>query len=229
MKGDLYHIFNRGVEKRKICLDNKDRIRFVHNLGDFNSIHNAEQSYFRRRIDNPTDVGRPSEQDKIVDVICWALMPSHPHMMVSEKKKDGVSNFSKKIFGGYTKYFNERNNRSGVLFQGRSKKILVNKDAQLLYLPVYIHLNPLDLFQPKWKEKGIKDVKGAIKFLEEYRWSNYRDIIGKGGGEFADVSNRELFFEIFKTSGEEYKKEMEGWIKSERYLTDVRRPSNIIL
>lgn len=220
MEGNIYHLLNRGVEKRKIFLNDIDYKRFAHNINDFNSTENVQQSYFRRRVnDKPlTDVGCPPE--RIVDVMCWVLMPNHPHLLVVEKKDDGVSNFTKKIFGGYTKYFNEKNKRSGVLFQGRSKKILVENEAHFLYLPFYIHLNPLDLFQPGWKEKGIKNVKDAIKFLEEYRWSNYRDIIGKGNGEFSDITNKELFFELFQTNEKKYKKDFEEWIRGAGYKQD---------
>ena len=101
-------------------------------------------------------------------------------------------------------YFNENYDRSGVLFQGRTKIILVQNDAHLLYLLFYIHLNALDLFQKNWRENGIRDIKGATKFLEDYRWSNYRDIIGKGNGEFADITNKKLFFEMFDTNEKQY-------------------------
>ena len=223
MEGNIYHLLNRGVEKRKVFLNDRDYKRFVHNSDDFNNRDNIEQSYFRRRGNSSslTDMRHPRHpSERIVDVLCWALMPNHPHIMVVEKEEGNAGRFSRKIFGGYTKYFNEQNKRSGVLFQGRSKIILVQRDAHFLYLPFYIHLNPLDLFQPKWKENGIKDVKGAMKFLEEYRWSNYRDIIGKGDGEFSNVTNKELFFEMFQTDGGEYKKDLEEWIRGSGYKED---------
>jgi len=150
-------------------------------------------------------------------------MPNHPHIMAVEKNEGDISKFSKKVFGGYTKYFNETNDRSGVLFQGKTKMIRLKDDSHFLYLPFYIHLNPLDLFQPGWKEDGIKDVKGAMKFLEEYRWSNYRDIIGKGNGEFADVTNKELFYEMFQTNEKKYKKDLEDWIRAKGYKQDFSK------
>lgn len=219
MKGNFFHILNRGVEKRKIFLDNKDHTRFVHNLYDFNSVVNATQSYSRRREDEAhlTDVARPRPSDELVDLLCWALMPNHPHIFVSEKEEGYASIFSKKVIGGYTKYFNEQNERSGVLFQGRSKIIQVQKEVHFLYLPFYIHLNPLDLFQPGWKEDGIKDVEGAMKFLEEYRWSNYRDIVGSGNGEFAHITNKELFFQAFQTDGEKYREDLKEWVLASGY------------
>lgn len=224
MEGNIYHILNRGVEKRKVFLDDKDHIRFIHGLKDFNTTEsNGAVSYYKRRdkdkCKEKSDIACPTKTGNlnIVDVLCWALVPNHPHVMVAEKEIGNAGKFSRKIFGGYTKYFNEQNDRSGVLFQGRSKIILIEHDAHFLYLPFYIHLNPLDLFCPGWKDHGIKDVKGAIEFLEEYRWSNYRDIIGKGNGEFSDVFNKELFFELFQTNEKKYKKDFEEWIKSAGY------------
>ncbi len=220
MIGNIFHILNRGVEKRKVYMHNKDYVRFAHDLYDFNDIQNAVQSYYRRREDlvNLTDVRHPSRE--LVDILCWALMPNHPHLMVMEKEVGNASLFSKKMFGGYTKYFNEQNDRSGVLFQGKSKIILVEKDRHFLYLPFYIHLNPLDLFQSNWKEDGIKDLKGAIKFLEEYRWSNYGDIIGVGNKEFENVANKKLFFELFNTNEKKYKHDFEEWLRSNECRKD---------
>jgi len=223
MKGNIHHILNRGVEKRKVFCSEKDYERFVDNLKDFNTTESmGSVSYYKRRIRAKSEVAPPTAEN-IVDVVCWALMPNHPHIMTVEKDEGSASEFSRKIFGGYTMYFNEQNDRSGVLFQGRSKIIQIKEDAHFLYLPFYIHLNPLDLFQPGWKEDGIKDVKGAMKFLENYRWSNYRDIIGKGNGEFADVTNRELFFEMFQTDAKKYRKDMEEWILTKGYKEDFTK------
>lgn len=223
MVGDIYHLLNRGVEKRKVFFDNIDYIRFVHNLNDFNDKNNVYQPYYVRRQqkNNKTDVGRPYkvvEKKKLVDIICWTLMPNHSHIMTVDKEEGKlVSDFSKKVFGGYTKYFNKKNNRSGVLFQGKTKIILLQNDKHLLYLPFYIHLNPLNIFQQNWKEVGVKDVKKAIEFLEQYRWSNYRDIISTGNNEFSNISNKALFFEMFNTNEKKYKKDLEEWLYSKEY------------
>lgn len=221
MEENIYHILNRGVEKRKVFLDAENYIRFVHGFKDFNTTESkGDISYYRRRLSEMSDIACPTSEEKIVDILCWTLMPNHPHILVMEKEERNAGRFSRKIFGGYTKYFNEQNDRSGVLFQGRSKIILVQRDAHFLYLPFYIHLNSLDLFQSKWKEDGIKNVKGAMEFLEEYRWSNYRDLIGKGGGEFSDVTNKELFFEMFETNEKRYKRDLEEWIRGDGYKED---------
>lgn len=208
---------NRGVDKRNVFLSAANYARFADDIYDFNSVENATQSYSRRQEDRVrlTEVRPPSKE--LVDVLCWALMPNHPHIMVAEKDTGNASRFSQKIFGGYTMYFNEQNERSGVLFQGRSKILPVEKEAHFLYLPFYIHLNPLDLFQRGWKEDGIKNIDEAMRFLEEYRWSNYRDIVGSGNGEFAHITNRELFFLAFQTDGKKYKKDLREWVQANGY------------
>jgi len=210
MKGNIYHLLNRGVEKRKIFLSDVDYVRFAYNLKDFNTKEQTVE-YARRR--NLWEVRPPtSPQKKLVDVIVWTLLPNHPHIMVTEKDEGNVSAYSQKTFGGYTMYFNEKHDRNGVLFQGRTKIIQLKKDAHLLYLPFYIHLNILDLFQPGWKENGIKNPDKALEFMENYRWSNFRDIIGAGNGEFANATNIKLFYKMYSTNARRYKKDMKEWL-----------------
>lgn len=206
--GNLYHIVNRGVEQRKIFLDDRDYLRFAHNLFDFNDRYSAP-SYFLRR---PATNERPREQKReaIVDVLAWSLLPNHAHILVAERVDRGVSLFSKKIIGGYTKYFNQRYDRVGVLFQGRSKIIPVEREAHFSYLPFYVHLNPLDTFESGWRQNGVKDVRAALLFLDSYRWSNYRDIVDEG--EFPEITNRDLFLDFFGSAGNEYYVEIKSWL-----------------
>ena len=225
----LFHILNRGVEKRKIFLEEKEYVRFIHDLNDFNNpkkvdlpYYDRKKGYYSKKDSYHLDVRRPGDRgvnDKLVDILCWTLLPNHVHLMTEEiDDETGVSEFTRKVFGGYTKYFNEKYDRSGVLFQGRTKIKKVDSNAHFLYLPFYVHLNIIDVFQPDWREVGINDPQKAIEFAETYRWSNYRDIIGKGNGEFAHITNKELFFEMFQTNEKQYKKAFEDWVKSRKYL-----------
>jgi len=208
MKGDIFHILNRGVEKRKIFLGEENYLRFVYNLYDFNNTENVTESFYYRRV---SDVRRPRiVKRELVNVICWCLMPNHPHILVLEKINGGAGIFSKKIIGGYTKYFNGINERSGVLFQGRSKIIPIKKDEHFLHIPYYIFSNPIKLIEPHWKEKGIKDLKRVIDFLDNYKWSSLPDIIGRDNFPF--VINKKLFFEIFDTNEKQFKKDFIEWL-----------------
>lgn len=208
MKGDIFHIINRGVEKRNIFLNEENYLRFSYNLEDFNTTDLVDSSYYKRR---KSVIRSPKiNREELVDNLLWCLMPNHYHDLVLEKVDGGTGKFSKKVSNGYTLHFNIENNRSGVLFQGKSKIIPVVKDEHFLFLPFYILSNPIKLIEPKWKEIGIKNHKKVIKFLEDYRWSSYLDIIGKDN--FSSVINKKKFFEIYDTNEKRFKKEFIGWL-----------------
>ena len=195
MKGDVFHILNRGVEKRRIFITERDYLRFIYNLCDFNNKNNVPFSYFhRQKIHTKNLYGSATSvnpDNQLVDVLCWSLMPNHPHLLVQEKLDKGAGAFAKKITGGYTLHFNVKNGRSGVLFQGRSKIIPVTRDVYFFYLPYYILSNPIELIEPHWKEHGIRNLDKVISFLENYKYSAFSDLTGKEN--FPSVINKNLF------------------------------------
>lgn len=204
---NFYHILNRGVEKRNIFLDKEYYSRFVNNLFGLNNKYQVA-SYGCR-----TSATSVIPATKLVEIICWCLMPNHFHIFVSEKEKGMVSLFSKKTTEGYTKFFNKKNNRSGVLFQGKSKIIPLEKNEHFLWLPFYIMSNPIKLIEPNWKEYGIKNIKKAVEFLENYKYSSLRDLIGKSN--FPDTQNKNLFYEIYDTNEKKFKKDFIEWLSGD--------------
>ena len=212
--GDFFHILNRGVEKRKIFLDQRDYLRFTNNIRDFNDKNNVPLSYFHRtRYGSPTSVKIVTKaENQLVDVLCWSLLPNHFHILAQEKIEGGSGAFTRKLTGGYTLYFNIMNKRSGVLFQGKSKIIKIEKDSHFSYLPFYIFSNPIELIEPHWKEEGIKDLNKILKFLENYRYSSFPDIIGKENF-FANI-NRNLFYEVFGTNAEKFQRDFGDWLNA---------------
>ena len=169
---ELYHLLNRGVEKREVVLDDADRKRFLHDLFVFNDKNNVDPNHGRRGFHM-----EPSERVPLVDIHAFCLMGNHYHLLVSEQRDDGIPNFMRKLNMGYAKYFNEKYDRSGVLWQGPYKKILIQRNAHFLYIPLYIHLNPLDFLSKEWRRGNIKNFDRAIEYLREYRWSSFRDYI----------------------------------------------------
>jgi putative transposase len=100
----------------------------------------------------------------------------------------------KKLNMGYSKYFNERYARSGALWQGKYRKVPIARDAHFLYIPFYIHLNPLDYVMPEWREGGVQNVQEALKHLAEYRWSSHLDYLGSRN--FPSISYRNELQEL---------------------------------
>ncbi len=170
---NYYHIYNRGTDKREIFLNDSDYSRFIALLYICNNTKPVHIQWFtqERPLDEIFNIQR---ENILIDIGAYCLMPNHLHLLVKEKEGNGISQFMKKLSTAYAMYFNKKYERSGNLFQGRFKAELANTDEYLKYLFSYIHLNPIKLLEPDWKEKGIKDEKCAINFLNNYQWSSYR-------------------------------------------------------
>lgn len=176
---ELYHVIYRGVDGRKIFMDDSDRARFVHNLYEFNDTKPADTYTQRERL----NIGHAMSdlRERIVDLYGWKLMGNHVHLLFSEKAEKGLSLFLQKM-RGYGRYFNERHERRGRLFD-MTKKVLVAEPAHFLYALHYVHLNGLDDLPGAegWRERDkgtIADVDAAIEHLKADKWSSFRDYCG---------------------------------------------------
>lgn len=192
---ELYHVLNRGVEKRTLFLDSRDYARFVHDMYEFNDTKPVENTgrRFGDTLSMKGFVNPSSSRERIVDIHGWCLMKNHYHLLLSERSEGGLSLFMRKLNIGYANYFNERYKRSGTLFQGRTKKKHVDSDAYFLHILNYIHFNPLDYLSgaKKWREREIASEKTALAYLRKYRWSSFLDYIGKKN--FPSVLTVDLF------------------------------------
>ena len=132
--GKKYHVFNRGVDKREVFTTKPDYLRFYLSLDVFNTIepcHNFDAAKNKQRL----------RSDKLVQIYAFALLPNHFHMIIGQLVDGGISEFMKRLSGGYTSYFNESNDRVGSLFQGTFKRILIDSEAYYKYLFVYVNEN----------------------------------------------------------------------------------------
>ncbi len=214
---EIYHVYNRGVEKRKVFLDDKDHLRFIHDLFEFNDTElafNVGYHFFNNRQSTigvkPQYVERKSRKF-LVEIQSFCLMPNHFHLLLRQNTEDGIPLFMKKLSAGYTAYFNQKYKRVGGLFQGVYKHALIKSEAHFIHLPYYIHMNPLDLITPEWREREMKNYTQALQFLEHYRWSSFLDYIGKKN--FPSVTQRE-FLSAFLGEPQNYKKETIQWLKN---------------
>lgn len=132
-------------------------------------------------------------------------MPNHYHLLLSPVVENGIALFMKKLSMGYTKYFNERYGRSGALWQGKYKRVLIERDSHFLYIPFYIHLNALDLVYPEWRTGQVKDIRKALEYLNTYRWSSHLDY--NGIRNFPSITQRELLSSLLGTK-QHYEKEI---------------------
>lgn len=177
VSGEYYHLYNRGVDKRGIFLSAADYERFVTLLYACNGVRHVDLDEQGKSIsallERNVDRGEP-----VVDICAYVLMPNHFHILAREIKEGGMAKFMQKLSIAYTSYFNKKNGRSGSLFQGTYQAKHASKDPYCSYIVSYIHLNPVKLIDPQWKENGIGNRVEAEKFLREYVFSSYLDYGG---------------------------------------------------
>jgi putative transposase len=195
-EGEYYHVYNRGVEKRNIFNEDRDRERFLRLL----FAANGDLPYKYEDIKNLPFL-KIKRGEPLVAIGAFCLMPNHFHFLVKEIREKGLSKFMEKLTTGYSSYFNKKHDRVGPLFQGRFKAEHVDEDEYLKYLYSYIHLNPVKMFDAHWKEKGITDRVAAKKYLDNYRYSSYLEYTGVLREEGAILTSTE-FPEYFLGSHE---------------------------
>ena len=117
IEGAIYHIINRGLERKAIFMDDEDRTDFLARLAEALKETNTQ-------------------------ILAFALVPNHFHLLV-KRNQTNLSALMRKLCAGYAGYFNKKHKRAGYLFQNRYKSILCQKGSYLLQLVRYINLNPL--------------------------------------------------------------------------------------
>lgn len=163
VKDSLYHLYNRGVEKRNIFQDTQDQSIFLSYLKTYLTPKDTKLLYLIITSKESSE----KEKDKArkllklrnfsgeIELICYALMPNHFHLLVKQKSADAIDKFMNCLATRYVMYFNRKYRRTGVLFQDVYKATLVVSDEQLLHLSRYIHSNPLRLLNlspQRWQE-----------------------------------------------------------------------------
>jgi len=156
--GEYYHIFNRGVEKRIIFRQKADYNRFIKSLEFFNT-----NSPIEMRSEEKIS---PKSDERLVDVVAYCINSNHFHLLLKENKENGIVTFMKKVCTGYAMYFNKKNDRSGVLFQGRFKSVHMDSNDLLLYISAYVNCN-----------SQIHGIENA----EIYPWCSFPEYLGNSG------------------------------------------------
>jgi putative transposase len=144
--GALYHVIARGNRRQGVFLDEKDLERFLAYLSDYKNRY-------------------------AFHLYAYALMKNHLHLLL-EVEDVPLSRIMQTLLFRYTRYFNRRHGEVGHLFQGRYKAILCDKDAYLLELVRYIHLNPVRA--------------EMVKEPEDYRWTGHLSYFGRGAHDLID-------------------------------------------
>ena len=147
IQGHYYHVYNRGANRRPIF--------------------RTEENYcfLLRRV-------KKYAASFSISIIAYCLMPNHYHFLLRQDNTHTISRFVQAVFNSYTKAFNKMFERSGTLFEGPFRAIMVGRDEYLIHLCRYIHRNPLDA--------------GLVDHPIQWPFSNYQEWVEQRAGTLVD-------------------------------------------
>lgn len=173
----FYHVYDRGASKSKIFLEDEDYTVFLNLLKRYLSpdeVHDSSGRVYANFYDS-------------VELLAFCLMPNHFHLMVYQVDEGALSNLMHSVMASYSRYFNNKYDRSGPLFESRYKASRVSGDSYLFHISRYIHLNPKDWRHWPWSSlpyyldsldagwvrpervlELFKDRQAYLSFVEDY-------------------------------------------------------------
>ena len=193
---EYYHIYNRGVNKQPVFLNDADYVRMlllIIFLQSPKTLYNA--GWYVKNFIKTGSFGFSDEtinellSDRTVELVSFILMPNHFHLFVRELEEGGISKYLQRIEIAYTKYFNIKYRKSGYLLQGPYQSVHVSTNEQVLHLSAYIH-------------KNCSELKGWRGKEQIYPWSSYQDVTGEN--RWGQLLKHDIISEQF-SNPEEYK------------------------
>jgi putative transposase len=191
--GEIYHIFNRGIDGRITFGDENELSRFIKAIKFYMYLSPPMSLSRFIELTDPFKIRISVESwgQNLVSVMDYCLMPNHFHLILKQETEGGIPHFMSQLLNSYTRYFNIKNKRVGQLFLDQFKNVLVENDYQLLHLARYLHLNP-------YSSKLILCKNELIG----YKWSSFREHFYKGEDKICDTT---IVDSNFKTN-DDYKK-----------------------
>lgn len=206
--GEVYHVFNRGVERRPLFTNKREYQRALDSLNyyRFGNIPLKFSKYLIRPLLERSKLLEQiqNKNQKRISISSYCLMPNHYHFLVRQEVDNGISRFISDFSNSLSKYFNIKHLRNGPLFQGPFKAVRVETLEQLLHLSRYIHLNPV----------VSRLIKPNAAFT--YPWSSLLEYCGASQ---LNICDKEMILSEFKSVGA-YKRFISDQVK---YAIEVEK------
>ncbi len=177
---EWYHCYTRSVERspdtRDVFTDTIDSERFLQ------ALHLANSTVPIRR----SDLYRPKHEDilnlprknPLVKIGAYCLMPTHFHLLLKEQIEGGISRIMQTVGTAFSMYYNIKHTRIGNVFVKPFRSKHVANDIYFRHVINYIHLNPTELYEPRWKEGEVSDLAELERLLRSYHFSSLPDYLG---------------------------------------------------
>lgn len=157
LENSYYHVYNRGAGKGNIFKEDQDYKTFLH--------------FLEKRLNPRYD----SSFDQRIKLLAYCLMPNHFHLFIFQTDKKDIEKFMRSLCTSYSMYFNKKYDRSGTLFQGRYKAVLIESEPFFLHLSRYIHLNPAKLGE-NWRKYPYSSYQNYLG-TREHNWIDPKPVL----------------------------------------------------
>jgi hypothetical protein len=218
-----YHIISHAVEGKKIFISEEDNLRFVFQSHAANIGHpafNLQRQDVKKAayaILNGEEVPKGfivGEHPPLVYPLSFAHVVNHHHDVLISNTEYGISKYLQKLHTGFAKYLNLKYGHKTTLFAKRYKIIPVRTEPQLHAVIKYINIkNPLDVYQPDWINKGLRNKGGAFNFLNNYQFSSLPDLTGKRNSKLLAPKAILEQYLIKEITGEDYDKFINDYLE----------------
>lgn len=152
------------------------------------------------------------EHPPLVNLLDFSLVVNHYHFYLLPTTENAIPSLISKLNNGFAKSFNLIHNRKDAVFGSRYKNTIVKTDIQSAAVSRYVSIiNPLDVFQPRWREEGLKNREKAFNFLVDYKFSSFPDRMGKRSAKI--LAPQEILKRYSLIGNFENKKEFEEFTK----------------
>ncbi|MCB9259591.1 MAG: transposase [Ignavibacteriales bacterium] len=156
-KNTFHHLYNRGVNKNKIFFEDENYLFFLRKL-----------KYYKEKYQ--------------IEILSYCLMPNHFHLFTKQKTEELLmSNFISDLLNSYVKSINKRYNRSGTLFESKTKNKLINDEQYFIWIIKYILENPVKA--------------GIVNKINDWAYSNAKDLLGERNGNLVNLNEVKSFFQ----------------------------------
>lgn len=183
------HIVSRAVEGLKIFEKQEDAFRFIFQLQVANlgkrstNLKNKDMVMAGQALLRGEKIPASfivQQHPPLISLLDFSLVVNHYHFYLLPNAENIIPVFMQKLNNSFAKYYNARHGRKDILFGSRYKGISAEDQFQSDAISRYVGIiNPLDVFQPKWRENGLGNWSEALKFLEDYEFSSFPDKVGK--------------------------------------------------
>ncbi len=206
VNGETYHILSKSIAGCKIFRDYKEleRMRSLFKYYQTENPAFAFSIFFETKNKHTFVEKYQASKDKLVEIICYCIMPSHIHLVLQQLKENGITQYMNSILNSYSHYFNIKTNRKGPLWESRFSNILVETGEQLMHLTRYIHLNPTTAY--------------LVDKPQDWPFSSYKEFLGQTK-ESQQLCN---YVRLMHVEPESYKEFVDSRIDYQRELADIK-------